>query len=172
MSNVVDESAQDARVRDFWEVARVHANLNVSSPYFGPTPLDSVPPPAWAFGAGAEQADELLTLVLEGTKTATASALWDFEAEDEPLPEPGTMSIILDGSGEPRALIETTDVEIVPFDEVDAEHAHLEGEGDRSLEYWRDVHQRFFTEVATHEHGFSPTMPVVCERFRVLYTAV
>lgn len=161
---------RDAALRDFWELARPHALRGAVPAYFGPTPLGSVPPPAWSFGAGAEQADELLALVLEGTKTATASALWDFEAEDEPLPEPGTLSIILDGSDQPRALIETTDVTIVPFDEVDAEHARLEGEGDRSLEHWRDVHQRFFTEVASHGHGFAPDMPVVCERFRVLFS--
>ena len=45
--------------------------------YFGPTALEVVPPPAWAFGADAEQADALLELVLEGAKTATASALRD-----------------------------------------------------------------------------------------------
>ena len=57
----------------------------------------------------------------------------------------------------------------MPFDEVDEEHAYLEGEGDRSLEYWREVHERFFTENATHDRGFAPDMPVVLERFRVVY---
>ena len=60
-------------------------------------------------------------------------------------------------------------VEVVPFDEVDEEHAYLEGEGDRSLEYWREVHERFFTEHATHDRGFATDMPIVCERFRVAY---
>ena len=50
---------------------------------------------------------------------------------------------------------------MVPFDEVDEEHAYLEGEGDRSLEYWREVHERFFTEHATHDRGFATDMPVV-----------
>lgn len=162
-------SENDA-VATFWELARVHAKLNVSAAYFGPTPLDSVPPPAWSFGANAAQADELLDLVLAGTKTATASALWDYEADDEPLPEQGALSIILDGAGRPRALIESTEVEVVPFDEVGEEHARLEGEGDLSLAYWREVHERFFTETASHDHGFATDMPVVCERFRVLYS--
>ena len=160
----------DDEVRTFWDVARVHARINGVPTYFGPTPLESVPPPAWSFGAGAEQADELLELVLAGTKTATASAARDYEAEDEPLPERGTLSIILDGSGRPRVLIETTDVEVVPFDRVSEEHARLEGEGDRSLAHWRDVHQRFFTSEAGHDRGFAADMPVVCERFRVLYS--
>ncbi|GGB74105.1 hypothetical protein N798_05670 [Knoellia flava TL1] len=162
--------SDDDQVTTFWELARVHAKLNVSSPYFGPTPLDSVPPPAWSFGADEQQADELLALVLAGTKTATASALWDYEADNEPVPEKGALSIVLDGSGRPRALLETTDVDLVPFDEVTEEHARLEGEGDLSLAHWREVHERFFTQTASHDRGFARDMPVVCERFRVLYT--
>jgi uncharacterized protein YhfF len=162
---VSDRSAVEA----FWDLAKFHAKLNNAPSYFGPTTLEVLPPPAWSFGAGEQQADDLLALVLDGTKTATAGALWDYESDGDPLPEPGSLSIILDGRGHPRALIECTAVEVVPFDEVDEEHARLEGEGDLSLEHWREVHQQFFTEVATHEHGFRPDMPVVCERFRVVY---
>lgn len=162
--------AEEERVRAFWELARLHAHLSEVPAYFGPTPLDSVPPPAWSFGAGPEQADELLGLVLAGTKTATAGALWDYEAEGEALPDVGALSIILDSTGQPRALIETTEVQVVPFDEISDEQARLEGEGDLSLAHWRDVHQRFFTEVADHDRGFSTDMPVVWERFRVLYS--
>jgi len=116
------------------------------------------------------QADELLDLVLAGTKTATSGALWDYESENEPLPERGTLSILLDGAGHPRALIEATDVSVVPFDDVDEEHAFLEGEGDRSLAAWREVHERFFVDVATHGRAFARDMPIVLERFRVLHT--
>lgn len=158
-------------VEAFWELAKVHGRMNTAPTYFGPTTLEVVPPPAWSFGADAEQADALLELVLDGTKTATAGALWDFETEGEPLPEPGALSIILDGRGHPRALIECTAATVVPFDEVDEEHARLEGEGDLSLAHWREVHERFFTEVATHDRGFHPDMPVVLERFRVVYQA-
>jgi uncharacterized protein YhfF len=156
-------------VEAFWNLARFHAKFNAAPTYFGPTTLEVVPPPAWSFGATAEHADELLQLVLEGTKTATATALWDFEAEGEELPRADTLSIILDGSGHPRALIESTDIRVVPFDEVDEEHAWLEGEGDRSLAHWRDVHERFFTEHAGHDRGFARDMPVVLERFKVVY---
>ena len=74
-------------------------------------------------------------------------------------------------SGRPRALIRTDRVEVVPFDQVDAEHAWLEGEGDRSLEHWREAHRRFFAEQATHAYGVSDVMPVVLERFELLYSA-
>ena len=165
------DPAPQTDVEAFWNLARFHAKLNAAPTYFGPTTLEVLPPPAWSFGATSEHADELLRLVLEGTKSATASALWDFEAEGEDLPEAGSLSIILDGAGHPHALIETTDVTVVPFDEVDEEHAWLEGEGDRSLAHWRDVHERFFTEHASHDRGFAPDMPIVLERFRVIYQA-
>ncbi|KGN33802.1 hypothetical protein N802_08320 [Knoellia sinensis KCTC 19936] len=169
-TELADTTEADERVLAFWERARPHAIRGVVPAYMGPSPLESVTPPAWSFGATPEHADELLDLVLAGTKTATSGALWDYEAEDEPLPEVGTLSIVLDASGTPRALLETTDVQVVPFDEVDEEFARLEGEGDLSLAHWRRVHEEFFTEVADHDRGFAQDMPVVCEQFRVVYT--
>ncbi len=154
----------------FWQVARMRAKLNPTGYYTGERPLDSLPPPAWAFGATPEQADELLALVLSGAKTATASALWDYEEAGEELPTPGTLGIVTDGRGIPHALVITTEVDVVPFDDVSAEHAYLEGEGDRSLATWRAVHQRFFTDHAAHDRGFSQDMPVVLQRFAVLYS--
>ncbi len=164
------ETEDSSVVESFWQVAKVRARLNPSGYYTGERPLGSLPPPAWAFGATPEQADELLALVLSGAKTATSGALWDYEAEGEQLPKPGALGIVTDGRGVPHALVVTTRVEIVPFDEVSAEHAYLEGEGDRSLATWREVHERFFTEHAVHRHGFSRDMPVVLERFDVLYS--
>jgi uncharacterized protein YhfF len=163
------DTGEKPPVEAFWNLARFHANLNSAPTYFGPTTLEVVPPPAWAFGASAEEADELLRLVLAGTKTATASALWDYESEGAALPEAGSLSILLDGRDHPRALINTTNVTVVPFDEVDEEHARLEGEGDRSLAYWREAHERFFSEDSSR--GFAPDMPVVLERFAVVYQA-
>jgi histidinol-phosphate aminotransferase len=131
--------------------------------------LPALAPEAWAFGATPEQADELLDLVLAGTKTATASSLWDYEAESEPLPTVGEYSIVLDGRGAARAVIQTTDVDVVPFDEVTAAHAHAEGEGDLSLTFWRESHEQFWRAHSTDSRGFAVTMPVVCERFRLVY---
>jgi uncharacterized protein YhfF len=123
-------------------------------------------PEAWAFGAAPQPADELIALVLDGTKTATASSFHDDEADDEELPVPGLLNIILDGSGAPRAILETTDVRVVPFDEVDEAHARAEGEDDRTLQSWRGIHSDFWTRHS--RHGFDPDMPVVCERFRLI----
>lgn len=124
---------------------------------------------AWAFGDSIEAADELARLVVTGIKTATASLYMLYELEDEPLPYAGLHNVILDGEGEPVAIIETTAVDIVPFDQVSAEHAYLEGEGDRSLAYWREVHESFFTrELQGMDKGFDSSMLVVCERFKLV----
>lgn len=156
-------------LHEFWELAKVKAKLNRFEVYVGASPLSAVVPPAWAFGATAVQADDLLALVLAGTKTATAGALDDYHAAGEPLPEAGALAILLDGSGHPRALIEFTSVRVVPFDQVDAQHAFAEGEGDRSLTHWRRTHEDFFSRYADHDLGFRPDMPIVLEHFRVLY---
>lgn len=159
----------DEEIRQFWMRARPATERGRVPVISGGMPHDTLPPPAWSFGATPQQADELLALVLSGAKTATASALWDYEAEGEEAPSVGDLSIVLDGMGHPRALLLTTQVRVVRFDEVDAAHAAAEGEGDGSLATWRGIHERFFTDHATHDHGFSSTMPVVCEEFEVLY---
>lgn len=155
-----------ADVGQFWEDARTAAKLNPLQEYFGPRLSGSVPPESFAFGDDPEMADELASLVVAGKKTATASALSDYEAAGEPLPQVGQLFIVLDGAGEPRALIRTTEVRVVAFNQVDAEHAAAEAEGDGSLASWRDGHRAFFERTGS---AFADDMPVVLERFELLY---
>ncbi len=160
LGRVTDSSTTTQEIADFWAARRAE--------------IPSLPedvPEVWAFGATAEQADGLLALVLDGVKTGTASSLWDYEEAGDPVPEVGELSIILDGAGIPCAVIETTAIATVPFDQVDAEHAAAEGEGDLSLGHWRAVHERYWREHSDNPRGYEPDMPVVCERFRVLYPA-
>lgn len=133
--------------------------------------LPEAVPEAWAFGVTPEHADELLALVLAGVKVGTASSMWDYEATGDPLPELGEFSILLDGRGVPRAVIETTALEVVPFDQVDAAHAYAEGVGDRTLEHWREVHEHFWRTHSEGPRGYAPDMPVLCERFRLVLPA-
>ncbi len=122
------------------------------------------------FGDNPALADELAALVLAGVKTATCSALWDWEAEGNPIPQPGALWIVLDGRGAPLCITETVEVTFRRYDEVDAAFAYDEGEGDRSLEYWRGAHRRFFSRtLPAIGKEFTPEMPLVCERFRVVY---
>ena len=113
----------------------------------------------FAFGDGPKLADELLELVLAGVKTATCST------EDEPnISTPGESWIVLDGRGNPRCVIESTEVSYRRFGDVDAAFAHDEGEGDRSLAYWRSAHRRYFGRLGK----FSEDMMLMCERFRLV----
>ena len=98
---------------------------------------------AWAFGV---EADLLADLVLKGVKTATASAYDLYALEDEPLPQEGTFDVILDSQGQAVCIVEITKVSVEPFDQVSADHAFKEGEGDKSLAYWRQVHEDCFAE--------------------------
>jgi uncharacterized protein YhfF len=122
------------------------------------------------FGDSPELADDLLTLVLSGVKTATCSSVWEWEAEGEEIPKVGMLSLILDGANNPKCIIETTEITIRKYNEVDEMFASEEGEGDRSLEYWREAHKGYFSRVLPKiGREFSEDMPLVCERFRVVY---
>lgn len=123
---------------------------------------------AWAFGG--EAPDQLADLVLHGEKTATASAYDLYQIEKEPLPQVGEYSIILNSHDEAMCIVQTTKTSVVPFCEVTQQHAFKEGEGDKSLSYWRDVHEKFFTE-ELQEVGlyFDENMLVLCEEFQVVY---
>lgn len=125
---------------------------------------------SWQFGYGVEQGNRLLDCVLTGPKRATTGALWAYEANDEPLPAAGDFSVLLDGHGDAHCVIRTVSVDIVPFNAVDATFAYDEGEGDRTLEYWRDVHWTYFVrELESLGRVATSDMPVVCERFEVVY---
>jgi uncharacterized protein YhfF len=125
---------------------------------------------AFAFGDSKVLANSLADLVLRGVKRATAGSLWAFEAEDKALPKPGDLSVVTDCVGTPLCVIETVSVEIVPFDEVSAEFAATEGEGDGSLEHWQQAHTSYFTrECARIGRTFNRAMPVACETFKVVY---
>ncbi len=127
---------------------------------------------AFYFDVNEASANELAALVLAGRKRATASLLWAYEHDQEPLPKPGDLSIVTDYGGTPLCVIETTAVEVTPFEDVGAEFAATEGEGDGSLAYWRDVHDVYFAgECARIGRTPTPDMPVICERFRVIYPA-
>ncbi len=127
---------------------------------------------AFHFDDNEPSANALAALVLAGVKRATAGLLWSYENEGVPPPEAGALSVVTYWGGKPACVIETLGVEIVPFEQVNAEFAATEGEGDGSLEYWRRVHWASFGRECTRI-GREPSqvMPVACERFKVIYKA-
>jgi uncharacterized protein YhfF len=124
-------------------------------------------PEAWGFGDGPEMADELGGLVMQGKKTATCSRYLG-----ENILETSTISILLDGRENPLAVVETFEITVRRYCDIDAEWAAAEGEGDLSLEYWRNEHWTYFTRGAA-EGGYtvSEDMLLMCERFRIIYPA-
>ncbi|CJE64239.1 cytoplasmic protein [Streptococcus pneumoniae] len=122
---------------------------------------------AWAFGV---EADLLADLVLKGEKTATASAYDLYALEDEPLPQEGTFDVILDSQNQSVCIVEITKVSVELFNQVSADHAYKEGEGDKTLVYWRQVHEDFFTEwMREAGQTFTLDSKVVLEEFRKVY---
>ena len=114
---------------------------------------------SFSFGDSPELADELLALVLEGKKTATCWSIADGQQT-----EVGKRMVVKDGAGRPRGVLETLSLEQRRFGDVPADFAHAEGEGDRTLECWRDLHKTCFTRQGT----YAPDMLLWCERFRLV----
>lgn len=149
-------------IQDYWQ--KFLSSLPVDAPYHTTKFV------AEGWGDGPEMADELGALIAQGTKTGTCSALWEWEAEGNPIPEAGLVTIVLDGKGKPLCIVETTEVSICKYNEVDSDFARAEGEGDLSLTYWREAHRNFFSRVLPKiGKEFSEEMPLVCERFRMVY---
>jgi uncharacterized protein YhfF len=150
-----------AEVEAFWHRAVASGAIDPS------TQLPSVVEP---FGDSAELADELVALVVDGPKRATAGALADYEREAADLPVPGGLSIATDGRGRPRAVLQTTEVRVGPLSSVDDSFAWDEGEGDRTRRSWLADHETFFRRhLPTIGIEFDEDMATVFERFDVVY---
>lgn len=129
---------------------------------------------AWSFGNTKELADELAVLVLIGRKTATASAFIQYEKHKKPLPKvnPRVFDILLNGEQKPVAILQNTTVYVTTFDAVSEDHAYKEGEGDKSLNYWKKVHLDFWKKSLKMDNLNNidiEKMKVVCEEFKVIW---
>jgi len=123
----------------------------------------------YRFGTDAVSADAILQKIMAGRKTASVSALPAYDLRGRRLPRVGDMSVILDGGGEPRCIIETTDVMAIPFSEVTAEIARRES-GSATLAGWQADRAALFTaDGQAAGYPFAPDMPVVIEDFRVVF---
>lgn len=124
----------------------------------------------WYFSNNEEDANNLVDLVIRGEKTGTSSLYYWYTSDNEQLSRPGEYSIITNWEGIAQCIIMTRKVTILPFKYVTEEFAIMEGEGDKSLEYWRNVHIKFFTE-ELKEVGkqFNEDMNIVYEEFEVVF---
>lgn len=118
--------------------------------------------PCWKFGSDNEK---LIKLVLLGEKRATTSLFSEYENDNEPLPKVGDRSIILHDDNSTACLIETEKVIITEFANVTKKMAFIEGEGDKSLEYYKKEHTRIFKLI---DPNFNYKTKIVFEVFKVI----
>lgn len=121
------------------------------------------------FEAKGFAGDELVSLVLNGQKTAFFSSFATFQIDGEPLPLSGELYTVLDRNNDPACIIEITDVNIIPFNEVTWGMAQKEGE-DENLEQWRlRKQENLQDEGAILGFEFAPDIKLVFQVFRVVY---
>jgi uncharacterized protein YhfF/RimJ/RimL family protein N-acetyltransferase len=151
--------ARDGAVAAYWSEFCRAASVPESTPY-----------QAWYFGDSPALAHELVELVLDGPKRATAGAAWAVDLEPDLGGVPHGYSVVTEHDGTPRCVIRTSWLGRRPLDQVDAQFAWDEGEGDRTLADWLDGHRRFFRrECSTAGVPFADDMAVQLERFELLY---
>jgi uncharacterized protein YhfF len=133
--------------------------------------LETDTPHLGRFGNSRESSDKLTDLILHADKRASTSLVWAWKAEGEVIPKTGELEVILDWDENPLGVMKYDEVYIIPFNEVTAEYAYDESEGDRTLESWRKGHWEFFRKEC-EKIGREPAedMPVVCTRFQLLYS--
>ncbi len=95
--------------------------------------------------------------MLRGEKTATAGL-----AEEEETLQAGDRLALLDYDDQPVAIVEVTEVRVIPAGEIDVQFARDEGEGFESVDDWREAHERFF------ERPIPDDTPIVAVRFRLV----
>ena len=152
---------KDARVQACWAAFCAAHGVDPETPY-----------QAWHFGDSVELAHELIELVMFGPKRATAGLGYQLERNPALAPVLHGYNVLTEYDGTPRAVTRTTFVGRCAFEDVDAQFAWDEGEGDRTLAWLREAHWDYFSnECATLGREASPRMPVVLERFELLWAA-
>ncbi|MGN9811921.1 ASCH domain-containing protein [Micromonospora sp. BQ11] len=116
-------------------------------------------------GTPGEMRTNLNTLVLAGVKTATAGLLSEYAGENEDVENVGERLVLVDDHDALVAVVEVTGVEVVRFADVSWDFARSEGEGDRSIEEWREGHAGFWARMGT---PVTDDTEVVCVRFRLV----
>lgn len=117
-----------------------------------------------------EDADICADLVVRNIKRATAASVAELELSGCRQPVVGDVSVVTRWDGEAVAVIKTTHVEIRRLDDVDEAFAAREGEGERTLKWWREAHEAYYRRVLDGTGmKVDGDLLIVCEHFeRVL----
>jgi uncharacterized protein YhfF len=137
--------------------------------------LDDLPPAEFAFPGPLR--DQLVAAILSGAKTSTTGLLAGYERENEPLPQIGQRSAVVDSADRRVAVIETIGIRVIRLADVDLQHVLDEGEGNESVAQWRAGHEEFWhsaevrAELGDPGYTVHDDTLVVAERFRLVHTA-
>jgi uncharacterized protein YhfF len=117
-----------------------------------------------------KDANECAKLVKKGIKKTTSYSLLGMQIRKEPLPKIGDFMVITDWEGNAQCIVRTTAVKFKPYFSIDEAYAELEGEGDKSLEYWQKTHWEYFTK-ELEPFGRVPreSMIIVCQEFEKVF---
>ena len=119
----------------------------------------------FSFGFEKDEADNLLALVLDGKKQATSSLLKSYKLNNEELPKVNSYSIVTNSENTPKAIIKTTKISLIPFNQVTFDICKKEGE-DENLESWQKKHIDFFKKEGEIEgYTFYESDEIVFEEF-------
>ncbi|MFG1866935.1 ASCH domain-containing protein [Micromonospora arborensis] len=135
--------------------------------------LDDLPLAEFAFPGPLR--DSLVAAILSGAKTSTSALLVGYERANEPLPEVGERSAVVDSEGRRVAVIELIEIRVLRLADVDLQHALAEGEGDESVAQWRAGHETFWHSAEVRAELGDPGFTVdddtlvVTERFRLVH---
>jgi uncharacterized protein YhfF len=118
--------------------------------------------------------DSGVAAILAGRKTAMTGLPQLHEHAGDPVAEAGQRFVVLDSDGQPAAVIEVTEVRVVPISTVGDEYAHAEGRGYADAAQWRTAHEEFFrSEPVASFLGSVPEIDddtlVITTRFRLVH---
>ena len=131
-----------------------------------------MPGAVFHFCDNAVDADICADLVVRGIKRATACSLAELELEGQTLPRAGDLSVVTTWDGLAVAVIQTTEVNIRRFGDIDAVFAATEGEGDGSLAWWREAHHAYFSRVLAGSSTLvDDDLLIACETFECVLLA-
>lgn len=121
-------------------------------------------------GDTEEDANRAIKLVLAEKKRATSHSLLGLQYRKTPLPKIGDFTILTDWDGVAKCIVRTVAVRLKPFFAITASYALLDGEGNHSLEAWKQKHWDLYTrELAPFGRVPRDSMIVVCEVFEKVY---
>lgn len=127
-------------------------------------------PSSFYFCDNKKDADKCAELVVMKIKQASSPSVWWFKKYNETFPKIGDIAIVTNWNGDAKAIIRTTKVELVEFRKITPQYAYIEGEGDRSLDYWKKVHWDYYKrEMEKFQEYPNEEMEIVCEYFETIW---